>query len=141
MSHNPNQVLLGATRSNIKEVGNRVGSVAAGLACRLKSDGTVTTAAADGSLVGISLGKDLSDTNRTAFAYKGVGVPIQLTAAFTPTLGAAVHIDDVTGKAKASGAGATAVNATYSAILSGGGLPEDGGAAIPCALIDFPGGL
>lgn len=141
MSHNPNTVLLGATRSNIKEVGNRVGSVAAGTAVRLKSDGTLSTVAADGGLVGVSLGRDLSDTNRTAFAYKGVGIPVLLATGFTPVLGAAVYIDNATGKAKGSATDTTAVNATFSAILSAGGIPEDGGSPVACALIDFPGGL
>ncbi len=141
MSHNPNIVLLGTTRGNIKEIGNRKGEIAAGLAVRLKSDGTLSTASADGGLLGISVGKDLSDIGYTAMAYKGVGIPIQLTAAFTPTLGAAVGIDNVTGKAKAAGAGVTTVNAVYSTLLSDGALAEDGVTTVLAALIDFPGGL
>lgn len=140
-THNPNVVVLGSTRGNIKEIGNRKGYIAAGIAVRLKSDGTISTASADGGLLGISVGRDLSNTGRTAIAYKGIGVPIRLTAAFTPTLGAPVGIDNVTGLAKAAGAGVTTVNAVYSALLSDGGLKEEDGTATPCALIDFPGGL
>jgi len=138
--HNPNQCLLGSTRGSIKEIGNKKGTIQAGVAVRLKSDDTIVTAKADGSLLGISVGKDLSDTNRTAIAYKGIGVPIRLTAAFTPTVGAAVAIDDVTGFAKAAGAGVTAVNAVYSQLLSAGAIAEDG-TTVTAALIDFPGGL
>lgn len=140
-NHNPNKVLLGTTRGNLKEVGNRKGVIAAGTAVRLKGDGTISTASADGGLLGISVGKDLSDIGRTAIAYKGIGVPVELTAAFTPTVGAAVGIDNVTGKAKAIGAGVTTVNAVYTTLLSDGGLAEDGVTLVPCALIDFPGGL
>lgn len=139
--HNPNTVLLGSTRANIKEVGNRKGIIAAGIAVRLKSDGTISTASADGGLLGISLGRDLSDTGRTAIAYKGTKVPLRLTVGFTPTIGAPVGIDNVTGLGKAAGAGVTTVNATYVELLSDGAVPEDGSANVPCAIIDFPGGL
>jgi hypothetical protein len=141
MSHNPNIVLLGTTRGNIKEIGNRKGTIAAGTAVRLKSDDTISSASADGGLLGISVGKDLSDIGYTAIAYKGVGIPILLTAAFTPVLGAAVGIDNVTGKAKAAGGGVTTVNAVYSQLLTDGALSEDGVTVVTCALIDFPGGL
>lgn len=140
-NHNPNTVLLGSTRGNVKEIGNRKGSILAGVAVRLKSDGTLSTASADGGLLGISVGRDLSNIGRTAIAYKGVGVPIRLTAAFTPTIGAPVGIDNVTGLAKAPGAGVTTVNAVYTTLLSDGAVPEEGGANVPAALIDFPGGL
>ncbi len=139
--HSPTKVLMGATRSNIKEVDNRPGSIAAGLAVRLKSDDTITTAAADGALLGISLGRSLSDTGRTAIARKGLSVPIQLTSGFSPAIGDQVEIDDVTGKAKATGAGVTAVNATYvSEKLTM--VDEDGNeTADAVAYIDFQGGL
>lgn len=141
MGHEAGKVLMGATRSNIKEVTNRKGTILAGLAVRLKSDDTIVTTSADGSLLGISLGKDLSDIGRTSIARKGVDVPILLTNGFTPTKGAQVNISNTTGKAIAAGGGATAVNALYS---SGkiDGLQEDGTlAADGVALIDFPGGL
>jgi hypothetical protein len=140
MSHNAGVVLLGATRSNIKEVGNRVGSIEAGVAVRLKSDGTISTISSDGSLIGVSLGRDLSDTDKTAICYKGIGVPVLLTASFTPVLGAAVWIDNATGKAKGSATDTTAVNASFaSAILQG--IRESDGSQVNCALVDFPGGL
>lgn len=138
--HNPNKALLGTTRGSIKEIGNRKGTILAGLAVRLKSDETLSVASADGSLLGISVGADLSDIGRTSIAYKGVGVPVRLGSGFTPTLGAVVNISDTTGQAVAAGAGATAVNATYSKLLSEGAIAEDG-TTVAAALIDFPGGL
>jgi hypothetical protein len=139
MAHDSTKVLMGQTQSSIREVDNHIGVIAAGLAVRLKSDDTIVVTAADGSLLGLSLGRSLSDTSRTAICRKGLRVPVQLTAAFTPTLGAQVHISDTTGKAIAAGGGATGVNAVYaSAALSG--IDEDG-SAVDVALIDFPGGL
>jgi len=141
MSHDASKVQMGTTLSNIREVSNKKGTIAAGLAVRLKSDDTISVALADGSLMGISLGKDLSNTGETAIARKGIQVPILLTNGFTPTKGAQVNISDTTGKAIASGAGATAVNAFYSS----GALSavDEAGSAIAdgAALIDFPGGL
>lgn len=141
MGHDATKVLMGASRSNIKEVDNRAGSIAAGLIVRLKSDNTISIASADGLPLGISLGRSLSDTSRTAICRKGLSVPVVLTNGFTPTIGAQVNISDTTGKAIASGAGATAMNAVYaSSTLTG--IDEDGSAlADGCALIDMPGGL
>jgi hypothetical protein len=137
--HDPTKVLLGTTQSNIREVDNRKGTIAAGLAVRLKSDETVSFLAADGSLLGISLGKSLSDTGRTAICRKGLRVPVVLGGGLTPVIGAQVHLSDTTGAAVAAGAGATGVNATYSSgVLTG--LAEDG-TTVSCAFIDMPGGL
>lgn len=137
--HDPTKVLLGNIPSSVKEVDNRNGTIAAGLAVRLKSDNTISLLKSDGSLLGISLGKDLSNIGRTAIARLGLKVPIQLTAAFTPVIGAQVNISDTTGKAGTAGAGLTAVNAKYvSGVLSG--LQEDG-TSVDVALIDFEGGL
>lgn len=139
--HDASKIQMGAVKSSFKNVDNKKGSIAAGLIVRLKSDDTISIAAADGSPLGISLGKDLSDAGRTAIVRKGAGVPIQLTAAFTPTIGAQVHISDTTGKAGAAGAGFTGMNATY---VSGAltMVAEDGTeTASAAALIDMPGGL
>lgn len=139
--HSATTVQLGNIGSNIKEVDNWLADPAtflAGLCCHLKSDGTVSLASADGSKIGISLGRSLSDTKRVPIARKGTRVPILLANGFTPTIGAQVQISTTTGKAVASG---TAVNAFYS-YLPTTTLDEDGLAvADGCALIDFPGGL
>lgn len=140
MGHDPSKVVLGGTLSSIKEVGNRKGTVLAGTAVRQKSDGTMSTISSDGGFIGVSMGKDLSGAGFTSIAYRGEKVPLRLGAAFTPTLGAVVHIDNATGLGVASGAGATATSAVYnSGLLSG--LTEGGGSEVPVALIDFPGGL
>ncbi len=139
--HDATVVQLGNVGTNIKEVDNWAADPAtflAGLCCHLKSDGTISLAVADGSKLGISLGKDLSDTKRTAIVRKGTRVPILLANGFTPTLGAQVQISTTTGKAVSSG---TAVNAVYSFLPTttydeSGVVVADG-----CALIDFPGGL
>lgn len=141
MSQSASTVLMGSTRSNVKEVSNRTGVIAAGLAVHLKSDDTITTALADGAVLGISVGRDLSNTSRTAVARKGLDVPVLLTASFTPVIGAQVNISDTTGKAGTAGAGFTAVNAVYkTAVLTA--IDEDGATITDgAAYIDFPGGL
>src|SRR6476660_1729849 len=120
MSYDSDKILLGTTKSSFKTVENVPGVLAAGTVVRSKSDGTFTNAAADGSAIGVSVGKDLSDISRTAVCKKGTGVPIKLTAAFDPTIGTQVHISDTTGLAIASGAGATGMNATYATGRVGG---------------------
>jgi hypothetical protein len=139
--HSATTVYMGTTKTNAKDVDNRSGDPAtflAGLCVHLKSDGLLSLAAADGSKLGISLGRSLSDTKRTAIARKGLGIPVLLANGFTPTIGAAVQISTTTGKAVSSG---TTVNAVYTtAVLTA--YDEDGAAiADGCALIDFPGGL
>lgn len=139
--HNASLIQMGAHGSNILEVQNWIGDPAtfkAGLCCHLDDDGDLSLAAADGAKVGISLGRDMSDTKRTPVACKGVRIPILLTNGFEPTVGAQVQISTTTGKAVASG---TAVNAFYSSgKLSA--VDEDGvSIADGAAFIDFPGGL
>lgn len=139
MAHDASKVVLGASRSSFKIVDNKKGTIDAGLAVRLKSDGTISVAKADGQLQGISFGKHLSNIAVTNICRAGLQVPVLLTSGFTPTLGAQVHINDTTGAADASGAGKTGVNATYaSGVLTG--IKEDGTTA-NVALIDFQGGL
>jgi hypothetical protein len=145
MGHNDKQVLLGTTRSNVKEVTNAKGAINPGVFIRQKSDGTLSTIKADGLLLGVSLGIDLSDTNKTAIVRKGLLVPAQLKVGFNPTVGAVVEVDDATGLAAGDGT-RTAVNAVYATGRLGGsgyngGISESGGAAVGVALIDFPGGL
>jgi hypothetical protein len=145
MSNQSDKVQLGTTQSSFKTVDNLAGTIAAGKVVHVKSDGTISLAVADGVAIGVSLGKDLSDTARTAIVRRGIGVPILLTTGLNPTIGTQVNIDDTLGIAKASGAGATGVNAVYASGRVGGsgvnaGIDEDGN-AVGVALIDFPGGL
>lgn len=139
--HSATTIHMGSHKSNIIESDNFAADPAtflAGLCGHLKSDGTVSLAAADGSKIGISLGASLSDTKRTTFVRRGTQVPILLANGFTPTVGAQVQISTTTGKAVASG---TAVNAFYrtstlTAYDEAGAVISDG-----ASLIDFPGGL
>ncbi len=137
MSHS-STIYLGDTKSSHKEVDNRAGTIAAGLAVYLHSDNSINTTAAAGALLGVSIGKSLSDTARSAICRKGLDVPILLTNSFTPVIGTQVQISTTTGKAVVSG---TAVNAIYkSAVLA---CIDEAGDAVAdgCALIDFQGGL
>lgn len=145
MSNQSTKIQLGTTQSSFKTVDNVPGVIAAGKVAHAKSDGTYTLAVADGVAVGVSLGRDLSDIGRSSIVRRGTGVPIILTAGLDPVIGAQVHIDDTLGIAKASGGGATGVNAIYATGRAGGtgvnnGLDEDGN-AVGVAIIDFPGGL
>lgn len=152
MGHNASKVLMGATGSSHKESTNYPSPsnvpLEAGLVAHLKSDGTVTKAKADGSVVGVSLGKDLSDIGRTAVVRKGLRVPLKLKASFNPTIGAAVLIDDAEGYGTGDGSN-TAYNAVYATGRLGGsgatggiaeGASTDTG-SVGVAMIDFPGGL
>jgi hypothetical protein len=140
MAHSASTVQLGTTRSTFKDVTNKLGEIEAGKVVRLKSDDTIVITKADGELLGVSLGKDQSDIGRTAIVRSGLLVPIQLTAAFTPTVGEQVFINDTTGIAGAEDTGLTGVNAVYaSGVLTG--VKEDGTTTCNVALIDMQGGL
>jgi hypothetical protein len=153
--HNEDLALMGSTGSSIREVSNYAShggtQVAAGLATVLESDGTVSTDTSEGSLIGVSLGKDLSDLGRTVVCHKGLKVPLQLKTSFNPTIGAQVCIEDDTGlgMAYSNGSGHRYVNAVYATGRLGGsgatgGIVEGATTAtgsVGVALIDFPGGL
>jgi hypothetical protein len=141
MAHDTNVVLLGATATNDKVVEPHAGAIPAGKVCRLKSDDTITTAKSDGNILGVSLGRSLSDTSVTAVCKKGTRVPLLLTSNFSPAIGGAVCIDDVTGLGKATGGGVTTTNGVYvTAKLDS--IDEDGAAGTDnVALIDMAGGL
>ena len=139
MSHDATKVLLGSTQSNHRVSFMKKGTLAAGTVCHLKSDDTVTAAKADGEIIGISLGADLSDTDKISILAAGLRVPVLLGDSFTPTIGAVVYIDDADGIAVASATDATVVNAVYrSQILTG---INEAGTSVNVALIDFAGGL
>lgn len=53
-------------------------SFPAGVAVREKSDGTLSLASTDGQLVGVSLGRSLSDTKRTSVCRTGNRVPLTM---------------------------------------------------------------
>jgi hypothetical protein len=139
--HDATKVLMGTTQSSFRDVDNKKGSIEAGKLVRLKSDDTLSSASADGSAIGISLGKSLSDTARTAICRSGIRVPIKLTAAFSPAIGAQVNVSDTTGLAIAAGAGATAINAVYSSGALTAILEDGTEVAAIVAYVDMPGGV
>lgn len=82
--HDPNVVVLGTGQSSAKEVVNFNADPAtflAGLAVRMKSDGTLSTAKADGGFFGISMGRSLSNIKRTSVCRDGLRLPILLESA------------------------------------------------------------
>ncbi len=154
MSHSASKALMGSVGSSHKEVSNALtvsgAAIEAGLCVIMESSGKLSLDSSEGQKVGISLGKDLSDTARTPFCRKGLKVPVKLKAGFDPTVGLAVAIENDTGLARAyTGSGDAYVNAVYaSGRLGGTGVTggiaegattEDGSVGV--ALIDFPGGL
>jgi hypothetical protein len=141
MAHDPTKQQMGTTPSSSREVDNKNGVIAAGLLVRLTSTKAISTAKADGAPIGVSLGRDMSGIGRTAIVRKGLSVPVRLASGFSPVPGTQVSFDDVTGEAKAAGAGVTGTAATYaSGPLT---LVEEDGTEIAsrAALIDMPGGL
>lgn len=149
MGHDPTKVLLGTTQSSAKDISNYDSDPAtyvAGLAVRLASTGLLALTKASGMLVGISLGRSLSDTKKTAVAKKGELIPIQLTDdeadyAYV-VIGQKVYVDDVSGKANIVDDGnvtTTITDATYVS-LPIDGIAEDG-TTVKVAMIDMPGGL
>lgn len=74
------KILLGTTKSNEKDVSMENGDPATfepGLVCRRNTDDTLSLTT--GEIIGVSLGKDLSDVAKTSVCRTGYKVPIQLT--------------------------------------------------------------
>ncbi len=137
--HDPTKVALGTTQSSFRTVENHVGEIPAGKIVRLKSDDTISIAAADGAAVGVSLGVDQSDIGFTAICKRGTRVPLLLTDAFEPDIGDPVAIHDTTGIGATKDGSSTYINAVYSSELLTG-IDEDGN-EVDCALIDMAGGV
>lgn len=81
MSHDATNVILGQVPNSDKSVSCESADPAsfpAGLAVCRKSDGALSLAQADGEPMGVSLGKDLSDTLKTAVCRSGNNVPIRV---------------------------------------------------------------
>jgi hypothetical protein len=146
--HDPTKVLLGTTGSSAKDsIQNFDADPAdfpAGTAVRLKSDGSLSKEVGDGSLIGVSLGKSLSNDGRTAVLRAGDAVPIRLTADFVPTPGDLVWIDDVTGLAQAEDDGDEISSKVTSAVYVSGaltGVQHGTTVTVSAALVDMGGGL
>jgi hypothetical protein len=141
MGHDSTKVLLGSTQSSDREIVNAVGSIEAGLVVCQDDDGTIDVTAASGSTIGVSMGKDLSDTNKMSYCVRGLRIPVQYGSG-TPVIGAQVAVSDTTGKTvDYTGSGNRYVNAYYvSAKMTNGGIKEDG-TECDISLINYPGGL
>jgi len=138
MSHDASKVVMGSTKSSFRVVDNRKGDIDAGFVVRLKTDGDIDKAS--GSILGISLGKDLGGAGHTNICRAGLEVPVIVKSGQTPVLGAQVAIHDSTADAGTVGeTDFTAVNAVYSKVgLTG--IAEDG-SSVDVALVDMQGGL
>jgi hypothetical protein len=78
--HNASKVLLGSSLSSAKEISTFDSDPAtykAGLCVSLASTGGLSLLSSAGMRVGVSLGKSLSDSKKTAVLRTGEGVPVQ----------------------------------------------------------------
>lgn len=149
MPHDANQVLMGSTKSSDVAVTNIAGDPAsfpAGTVVRLDSSGEPSLLEADGGYFGVSKGESLSKTERLSVVRSGLGVPLLLTAGYSPAVGDPVFIDDETGLGQAepvgeddwtvSSTGAIYVSGPLDAVALDGTVTQDA-----VAYIDMPGGL
>lgn len=111
MLNTPEFIMLGNTGSSVQEVSNEPADPAdfpAGRAVRRASNGGLQLASNSvASLIGISLGESLSDTEKTAVCRTGNYVPIVLK-----NDAASVKIGDITFTAKLFGAAGNAITIT-----------------------------
>lgn len=81
MGHSLTKTAMGSTPSSAKDVSEHSGNPStypAGTAVRLTSADALSTTKSAGSLLGVSLGKSLSDTSKISVARSGLRVPILL---------------------------------------------------------------
>lgn len=113
MGHDPTKVLMGTSPSSDKEISREDGDPAsfpAGVCVRKSSTGTLRIA--DDStavLIGISAGKDLSDTKKTAVFRTGLRVPIKVK---DESVAASKKIGDITFTAKENGVAGNDITVT-----------------------------
>ncbi len=85
MSHDATKILMGTTKSSVKggteAFASAPSTYLAGLAVRRASTNLLSLTKAAGRWVGISLGKELSDVNKTSVLKSGLGVPVLLEKA------------------------------------------------------------
>ena len=145
MAQDSTKVLLGSHGSSDFVATNENGAPAtfvAGLVVCLASTNQLTLAAASGSMIGISMGISLDDSEKTSVCRSGNYIPIQITDDEDDfsyvVIGAAVQVSATTGKAvDADG------NATGAIFVSGPlkGIDPITKAEIDVALVDLGGGL
>lgn len=117
--HDPTKVLLGSVGSSKRVVTCENADPAtflAGLAVRRKADGGLRLDDDSvAALIGVSLGRDLSNAKRTAVCRKGLGVPLR-----QKVYAASVKIGDITFTAKTPGADGNDISVTLADELSDG---------------------
>lgn len=82
MPHDPSRVVLGQAGSSIMESSALIENplnFPSGTAVRLRSTGGLSTQKAQGSLIGVSLGRSLSSTSKMAVARSGLDIPLLIT--------------------------------------------------------------
>ncbi len=80
-NHDASKVLMGAMGSSDAQLSCEASDPAsfpAGRAVRRKSDAALSLSSADGQLIGVSAGKSLSDTKKTAVVRAGNHIPVEL---------------------------------------------------------------
>lgn len=145
--HDAGKIKLGTTGSTYREGAtsyavSNVDDFPAGTACRLDPSGGLSKT--EGRFVGVSIGIDLSDTNRIVVLPAGLLVPILLQDQNPDSkdysqvvVGTSVYISD--GKATAEGGSAILTRAIYSSSPRVG--VSEYGADEDVAYIDYIGGL
>jgi hypothetical protein len=143
MSHDSTKIRMGTVLRGKPEITTEYpGTSVPGQAWRLKSDGTLSKAVADGELMGIDGGVDMGYAGKIALIRRGYGVPVKLKAEETLAKGDVLGIDDVTGEAAAVTTGVSASNAVV-VVGSAAGMKGilDDGTEIDVVLVDMEGGL
>lgn len=118
MGHDASKVLMGATRSSAKDISEYAADPAtflAGLVVRQKSDGTLSVAKSDGFALGLSLGKSLSNHEKTAVCRTGLAVPALLTELY-----AALTKANLTFTAKTIGSGGNDISIIFADTATAG---------------------
>lgn len=143
--NNPNEFLLGGHGSSDFESTSEksLTVIEAGLAVRLGSNGSVNLTS--GELLGVSIGADLSNAEKTVVCRAGNDIPMLLAPTVVGPLenfdfvviGARVKVDPTTGKASAVG---TTTNAIYKSGVKDG-IKRGSSTIYPIALIDMAGGI
>lgn len=139
--HNPTKVLMGSHGSSDVKITCENGdpeTFKAGLVVRRSSTGELSLSS--GEIVGVSLGRSLSDTKKTSVARAGNLIPIQITdeTGFAYVgIGKPVEVSATTGKAVSDEV------ATGAIFVSGPmkGIDPITKAEIDVALVDMGGGL
>lgn len=120
--HSSSKVLLGTGRSNHRDVSQHASDPAtflAGLCVSLDDDSSLSLLKSAGVRIGVSLGRDLSDSKRTSVVRSGEGIPVR------------AHLKRSTGVITITNV-ANLVSGTDDAITIGGtALTAQAGAATP----------